>query len=110
MAAVTVKKKPKATVVPPDNPPGAGYARVPAKGNVEVTLVLGGIGPAHAQRYIDRAIYQTMVDTVEGDTVLQVNPKRIFKPDEDRPVVVDFIMDEAIVQRLLDKLMQRDPV
>lgn len=77
---------------------------------IAVPLVVGGIGPAHAQRYIDRALYQTMVDVVEGCTVLQVNPKRVFRPDETRPVVDDFIVDEAIVQKLLDKIMQREPV
>lgn len=79
-------------------------------GKVNVPLETGGIGPAHAQRYIDRAMYQTMVDAVEGNTVLQINPKRIFRPNEARPVVDDFIVDEAIVQKLLDKLMQRKPI
>lgn len=85
-------------------------AAVTASGEVKVPLVTGGIGPAHAQRYVDRAIYQTMVDVVEGRTVLRVNPKKIFRPDEERPVVDDFIMDEVIVQRVLDKIMQREPV
>lgn len=79
-------------------------------GKIEVRLETGGIGPAHAQRYIDRAMYQMMVDAVEGGTVLRINPKRIFRPDEARPVVDDFIVDEAVVQRILDKIMQREPI
>ena len=51
-----------------------------------------------------------MVDAVEGGTVLRINPKRIFRPDEARPVVDDFIVDEAVVQRILDKIMQREPI
>ena len=85
-------------------------ATVTAGGKIKVPLVTGGIGPAHAQRYVDRTIYQMMADVVEGNTELRVNPKRIFRPDEERPVVDDFIVDEVIVQRVLDKLMQREPV
>ena len=81
-------------------------------GEVKVTLVKGrGIGPIHAQRYVDRAIYQTLVDSAHKDgTELRITPVRIFQPDEERPAVDDFIMDEVIVERVLDKLMQRDPV
>ena len=109
MAAVKANES-KAAAARSDNTSVAESVGMSAKGQVKVTLVLGGIGPAHAQRYVDRAMYQMMVDVVEGDTVLQVNPRRIFKPDEARPAVDDFIMDEALVQRVLDKLMQRDPV
>lgn len=77
---------------------------------VNVSLVTGGIGPAHAQRYVDRAIYQMMIDAVSGNTDLRVNPKKIFRPDEDLPVVDDFIMDEVVVLMILDKLRQQDPV
>lgn len=80
-------------------------------GEAVVTLVKGGLGPAHARRYVDRAIYQMLVDAAdEKGTELRVTPKRIFRPDEEQPVVDDFVMDEAVVGRLLDKIMQRDPV
>ena len=80
-------------------------------GEVKVTLVKGGIGPIHAQRYVDRAICQTPSDSAHKEgTGLRITPVRIFQPDEERPVVDDFITDWAIAERVLDKLMQRDPV
>ena len=77
---------------------------------VNVTLVKGGMGKIHAQRYVDRAIYQTLVDAAHEGGELRLTPIQIFQPGESRPVIDDFIMDEVIVQRVLDKLMQRDPV
>lgn len=92
-------------------PLSSGAGPGPNTETVSVTLVKGGIGPIHAQRYVDRAMYQTLVDSARKDgTELRVTPVRIFQPNEERPVVDDFIMDEAIVERVLNRLMQRDPV
>ena len=95
----------------PTNSHGVPNDASPKQNVGKVTLMTGGLSPIHAQRYVDRAIYQTLVDSAHKDgTELRITPVRIFQPDEKRPVVDDFIMDEIIVERVLDKLMQRDPV
>ena len=77
---------------------------------VTVPLDAGGLGPAHAHRYVERAMCSMMSDAAESGEALYMIPVRLFRPDESRPAVDDFIMDEEIVSRVLKKIRQADPV
>ena len=69
-------------------------------------LVDGAMGEPHAQRYVDRAIYNMINDIVESGDRAEVVQKRLFHPDEARPVADDFIMDEALLDKVMAKIRQ----
>lgn len=73
-------------------------------------LVDGEMGAPHAQRYVDRAIYHMMSDIVESGDRAEVVQKRLFRPNEARPVVDDFVMDEALLDKMLTKIRQSSQV
>lgn len=78
-----------------------------ARSSPQITeLVDGEMGEPHAQRYVDRAIHQMMRDIVESGDRVEVVQKRLFRSNEARPVVDDFIMDEALLDKVLTKIRQ----
>lgn len=93
-----------------DVPGVSAGGAVAGAGRVTVRLAAGGLGPAHAHRYVERAMYSMMADAAESGEPLSMTPVRLFRPDESRPAVDDFIMDEDIVSNILKKIRQADPV
>lgn len=68
------------------------------------------MGPDMENRYVDKALYYTMLDAIEGNADLELVGRNVFREDVRRPVVDDFIMDDETVLNILRKFEQREPV
>ncbi len=75
-----------------------------------VTLLKAEMGPGMERRYADKAFYYALLDAIKGKDDLELVGRNVFRPEADRPVVDDFIMDEDAVLAILRHLGQREPV
>ena len=75
-----------------------------------LNLLKADMGPDMNQRYVDKALYYTMLDAIKGKVDLELVGRNIFRPEVSRPVVDDFILDDEVVLDILRSLNQREPV
>ena len=69
-----------------------------------VALLKAEMGPDMDARYVDKALYYTMLDAIEAKDALELVGRNVFRPETARPAVDDFIMDEEVVVEILEKL------
>lgn len=75
-----------------------------------INLLKSEIGPDMDSRYADKALYYAVLDAVRGKSDLELVGRNVFRADESRPVVDDFILDEEVVLSILRRLNRREPV
>ena len=69
-----------------------------------IKLLKAEMGPDMDARYVDKALYYTMLDAIEANDTLELVGRNVFRPEVARPAVDDFIMDEEVVMEILEKL------
>ncbi len=75
-----------------------------------VKILKSDMGPGMNHRYADKAFFYALQDAIKGKDDVELVGQNVFRPEIDRPVVDDFIMDEEVVLDILRKMGHREPV
>lgn len=74
---------------------------------MHIRLPESDIDPGMQRKYVDKAIYFTMVDAANGNTDFRLVGRNVFRPGVERPKPDEFLADTDVVMSILRDLKQR---